>query len=127
MSTEVLVTIIIFVLGLLGVLVKMIRDHDLARIAVLERKLAEVQKQALVLTSGLSSSKEIATNQVDELIRRVDVLERRHDEMTRKHDENGQRFGHALEQVRDHIGDMRETIAGFGAIYITRREYSDEK
>jgi hypothetical protein len=47
--------------------------------------------------------------------------------MAAKHDDNGRRFGSALEQVRDHIGDIRETIAGFGSTYVTRKEYKDDR
>ena len=99
-------------LGLLATLVKMIRDNDMKRLEACETQLAALhdrQKDILAIIAVLQQN-------VGENNRRLDLVNQDVSYAIKK-----------LEDQREHLADIRETIAGFGATYVTRRDFNERQ
>lgn len=105
-SIELAVTIAIAVIGAVALLVRMVRAGDLKRIECAE-KVLEKLPGLLQAIGGLREK-------VVDLEKKCDVLFRKNDDINTE-----------FKEVNEGLADIRETIAGFGANYVTRKEYND--
>jgi peptidoglycan hydrolase CwlO-like protein len=113
-STELLVTIVLAILGAFWVLIRIIRHLESRKIEELAGDLSDARQSYLSAHKSFSDTDkqvEVIKNQISNLEKENNSLRTEVSELRKKHDE-----------VKDELADMRETIAGFGACYITRKE-----
>jgi peptidoglycan hydrolase CwlO-like protein len=106
------VTIISVIFGLVAALIKIIRDQDMKKIDAIDKtvtSIADKQKDLFAVIASINQN-------ISNTSRRLDDLESNVEEIEKK-----------AENQRESLADVRETIAGFGATYVTRRDYNNGK
>lgn len=131
------IAILVAVLGLIGMLIKMIRDADMKRLVSVEKDRDEAKKEFIALNASLSSTKQRSENNSQAILvtekRLEDTMSRHFTELNRRLDtmDNSRNAAHDklskdFDHMREAIADVRETMAGFGATYVSRKEYSHD-
>jgi hypothetical protein len=79
-----------------------------------------------VAWGAIKENREILSELNRKLSERVEGIyeriERERDERITRHDEGMNRAFSEVKEVQELVGDMRETVAGFGTVYVTRQE-----
>lgn len=132
MPTEVIVTIVIAVLTLIGVLVKMLWSHSNARVEKIE-KAAQAAKEKADKIDALTERVNDLSKRVEDISKvafkadRIQSLSERVADLSKRQDDNATRFGSKIEEMQEKLADARESISGFGADYVTRKEFNDAR
>jgi chromosome segregation ATPase len=119
LSNEVLVTIALAILGAFWILIRIIRHLESKKIEELAKDLSEARKNYLSGSSSFAETDkhvEVMKNQIANLEKENTTLRAEAAELREKHD-----------GVLEMLSDIRETIAGFGAYYVTRKEFLDRE
>lgn len=58
---------------------------------------------------------------------KIDYLEKEVEALSKKQERDHTKHDDLISGIRDILADMRETIAGFGKDFVTRREFLEEK
>lgn len=99
------VTVFLAIMSLLGILLRVIRAQDLHRISSLE--------EAIRPLNGLPT--------------KIENLQSHVKDLTEAHNSTEVEFRQKIEKALDQIAEIRETVAGVGAVYVSRREYLEDK
>ena len=132
MPTEAIVTIVLAALGLIGILVKMLWAHNSARIEKAE-KAAQTAKEKADKLDALAEKVTDLCKRVDDLAKaagkvdRIQPLSEKVADLSRRHEDTANRFGRTIEELQEKVADARESISGFGADYVTRKEFNDAR
>jgi hypothetical protein len=109
------VVIVLAILGLIGGLVKLIRDSDMKRITSIEKDLEAIKTSLASAASDIKSNRammdgHVANHVVSE--HRIEDVASKTSDMIKAHSEE--------------IADIRESIAGFGSNYVLRKEFFED-
>lgn len=102
------------VLGIIGTLIGVICWFYYHMIQKIEEKLSTLEDKFNTETVKSDAKYETLTHKIEaEAKERAD-----------KHDAFGTRVFSEIDKVKEKTGDLGETIAGFGSIYLTRNEFT---
>lgn len=63
----------------------------------------------------------------DKIILRLDYLEKQVDSLSARQGSDYEKHDQIIDDLREVLADIRETIAGFGKDFVTRREFLDKE
>jgi divalent metal cation (Fe/Co/Zn/Cd) transporter len=122
---DTVVTISIALLGVCGTLVGIVWNMLTNKVDALEKKLEEVQKNT---SSELKTEIKDLGQKMDASVTRLDLaITTERAERTNKHDELAKRVFDKIERNDEKTSDLSETVAGIGAVYVTRSEFLQQK
>ena len=96
-----------------------------------ESKCAEHARRLLEVKSDTSKAVEHAEEKFaleqQKVILKIDYLEKEVETLSKKQERDHSKHDELISGIRDVLADMRETIAGFGKDFVTRREFLESK
>jgi methyl-accepting chemotaxis protein len=98
-------------LGVLGALLKTVWDLSQKRLEAIEGTIGKF----------------VTKDEIETLKKLIEDMDERLQETNRQQDHSSQDLYKTIEAVRESLADARETIAGFGATYVTRKEFYEER
>lgn len=105
------IAIITVLLGVFGALVKVLWDMTQRRLEVMEK----------------SMDKLVSKEEVEALKKSLDTMEQDIHKLHERNDDDNDDMHKIVENLRESLADARETIAGFGASYVTRKEFYEDR
>jgi hypothetical protein len=116
------IAIIGLILGLIGALIKIVWDMSQKRLETLESAMTlhATREEVSHLKEALEKELEAVKKSLDSAMLAVQ-------HMDRENDANAAALFNKLEAIRESLADARETIAGFGSTYVTRKEYYEDR
>lgn len=116
------IAIIGLILGLIGALVKIVWDMSQKRLETLEGAMTQHATREEITHLKETIEKELAA-----VKKSLDTAMHQVQNMDRENDANAAALFNKLEAIRESLADARETIAGFGSTYVTRKEYYEDR
>ena len=133
-SPEVAVAIALAVLGSFYTLIRIIRYLDAKRNEdakkALEKQVDDLQKQVRELEGqikGLEAKQQAVVLESQRLEQSRQYFDRTLEQLQKTHGDDVKTIFARLDVARETLSDMRETLAGFGSNYVSRKEYLDDK
>jgi hypothetical protein len=111
MDTTTWIAIITAIAGVFGALLKIVWDLS--------------QKRLELIENGMD--KLVSKEEVDALRKSITMIEEQIQKIDDEHDTNTEKLNEIVENLRESLADARETIAGFGSSYVTRKEFYEER
>ena len=96
-----------------------------------ESKCVEHARHLLEVKSDTNKAVEHAEEKFaleqQKVILKIDYLEKEVEALSKKQEREHSKHDELISGIRDVLADMRETIAGFGKDFVTRREFLESK
>ncbi len=111
MDTSTWIAIVTAILGVFGALLKIVWDLSQKRLELIE----------------INMNKFVSKEEVEVLRKLIDDMEEQLKSIDSEHDSNSEKLNSIVENLRESLADARETIAGFGSTYVTRKEFYEDR
>lgn len=111
MDVTTIIAIVTIVLGIIGTLAKLVWDQSQRRLDAIEADMGKLITKA----------------ELDALKKDLDLLERQLNELGNENHAKTADLYRIVDSIRESLADARETIAGFGSTYISRKEHREVK
>lgn len=111
MDTSTWIAIITAIAGVFGALLKIVWDLSQKRLETIETAMNNL----------------VPKGEIEALKKALDDMEEQLKSIDTEHDANAERLNEIIENLRESLADARETIAGFGSTYVTRKEFYEDR
>jgi septal ring factor EnvC (AmiA/AmiB activator) len=113
------ITVGIFILGIIGGLIKVIRDGDQKKVEETDKanaqKIKELEDKITEINNTYTANIPVVQTQIANLQTQIQSLNNTVEDLRKTQN-----------KLSENLADTREAVAGFGASYITRRECHEQ-